>query len=110
METKLINLCPHDITIDIGRGYFVVPKAKKPLRLQEQRSQVDNLDIGSNVVPVYKMSFALNDKLPNKRRNTYYIVSAVVKQACGHRKDIIVPSDLVRNERGEILGCKSFTV
>jgi hypothetical protein len=39
----------------------------------------------------------------------YYIVSFMVKSASPGRKDLLVPNELVRNEKGIIIGCKSFS-
>jgi hypothetical protein len=40
----------------------------------------------------------------------YYIVSAMVKAALPKRRDLLVPSDFVRDEKGQILGCKSLSI
>jgi hypothetical protein len=42
--------------------------------------------------------------------NTYYIVSQIIKNALPHRDDLLVPADVVRDDRGNIIGCKSLGV
>ena len=41
---------------------------------------------------------------------TYYIVSQLVKNALFSRKDLLVPAEVVRDEQGVILGCKSLGI
>lgn len=38
----------------------------------------------------------------------YYIVSQIVKSALPERHDLLVPAEVVRDEMGNILGCKSL--
>lgn len=38
----------------------------------------------------------------------YYIVSQLVKNALPHRRDLIVPAEVVRDDTGNIIGCRSF--
>jgi hypothetical protein len=48
--------------------------------------------------------------LPDFKDGTYYIVSQLVKSALANRKDLLVPAELVRNDKGVIIGCKSLGV
>lgn len=40
----------------------------------------------------------------------YYIVSRMVANALPNRKDLLVPNELVRDDQGNIIGCRSFEV
>lgn len=46
--------------------------------------------------------------LPPERENVCYIVSNVVKDACPDRRDLLVPSEQVRDAKGRVIGCKSL--
>jgi len=60
-------------------------------------------------VPLVKKSFKGTTKLPPKREGVYYIVSLPVALAFkGERDDFIIPDDLVRDEKGFIVGCRAF--
>ena len=48
--------------------------------------------------------------LPPEREDTYYIVSKMVKDACPERRDLLVPSEQVRDDKGRIIGCKSLSL
>ena len=41
---------------------------------------------------------------------TFYIVSQLVKSALPNRSDLLVPAEMVRDEKGVILGCKSLGI
>ena len=40
----------------------------------------------------------------------YYIVSQLVKTANSDRKDLLVPAEVVRDNNGSIIGCRSFGI
>ncbi len=48
--------------------------------------------------------------LPEPVPGTLYLVSAMVREACKSRTDLASPGDLVRDEAGNIQGCKSLIV
>lgn len=50
----------------------------------------------------------LPDPASDENGTIYYIVSAMVKNACPDRKDLISPSGLVRDDQGRVIGCKGF--
>ena len=41
---------------------------------------------------------------------TFYIVSQLVKSALPNRSDLLVPAEMVRDEKGMIIGCKSLGI
>lgn len=46
--------------------------------------------------------------LPNEQANTRFIVSATLRAACPDRFDLVSPADLVRDEAGNVIGCRAF--
>jgi hypothetical protein len=40
----------------------------------------------------------------------FYLVSQPVKSALPSRKDLLVPAEVVRDEKGNIIGCRSFGI
>lgn len=42
--------------------------------------------------------------------SVYYVVSQLVKSALPSRKDLLVPAEVVRDEKGNIIGCRSFGI
>ena len=46
--------------------------------------------------------------LPEERDDTLIIVSSLVAQAARDRSDLVIPNEAVRDEKGQIVGCKSL--
>ncbi|WP_306530390.1 hypothetical protein, partial [Megasphaera sp.] len=60
-------------------------------------------------VPVYNMTYGPVQGLPEPQADTAYIVSSVVAQSlAGSRDDVLVPIDFVRDDQGQITGCRSL--
>jgi hypothetical protein len=47
--------------------------------------------------------------MPERYPGVFYIVSNLVARSCS-RPDFLVPSDIVHNSEGRIIGCKAFTI
>lgn len=47
---------------------------------------------------------------PTGIEDTYYLVSQLVKSALPSRKDLLAPDEVVRDEKGNIIGCRSFGI
>lgn len=47
--------------------------------------------------------------LPTTNEGTFFVVSRLVMAACPSREDLVAPNDLVRDEQGRIIGCRSFS-
>ncbi len=48
--------------------------------------------------------------LPPVVEGVYLIVSRLVKSALPDRPDLVCPAELVRDARGNVIGCKSFSL
>jgi hypothetical protein len=60
-------------------------------------------------VPLIKTKFKDTKGLPPYKEGVYYIVSQIVKSNLPHRKDLLVPAEIVvRNETKRIVGCRSL--
>jgi len=107
MEITFINLTPHDVNIvdKDGNVILIVPASDKPLRLIEKRDIVGDI----NGIPLSRVSYVIDETtpLPNPDTDTFYIVSRVVAETF-KRPDFIVPDQTVRNDKGQIVGCKGF--
>lgn len=61
--------------------------------------------------PLVRKTFAAVENLPPVDPSTpwrMYIVSQIVADACPDREDLLVPSDVVRDATGQVLGCRAF--
>jgi hypothetical protein len=71
-----------------------------------QARVVEDKPIGT--IPTTRTVFGSPEGLPTQEAGTYYIVSQLVKSALPSRDDLLVPSEVVRDGSGNIIGCKSF--
>ncbi len=107
METKILNLTPHPITICDGNGVKIREIPSSGL----VRLKAVTVPAGAvNGIPVTKTEFGQAEGLPDFQEGTYYIVSQLVKTALPGREDLLVPAEVVRDASGVIIGCKSLGI
>ena len=128
---KLVNLTPHSINfllphhIEIGQDEMGTPiyvteekSYSIPLSGAIARCKVDRQIIDSIVaqdvdgwditVPITSAKFGEVEGLPAPEKGTIYIVSNLVAQAVPDREDVFFPDDVVRDENGNIIGCRAL--
>ena len=105
---KIINLTPHNVDIVCDNGNVIT---YNPSGIIARCSQ-NTIKIGDvNGIPLTQTSFGVVVDLPQPQKDTIFIVSRLVLNACkGVRDDLIVPNDIVRDDQGNIIGCKSFAI
>ena len=130
----LINMTPHDINIlddsnvsydKAFRGYKVtgdpiIRETYNPsgtvLRCSQEETEAGDL----NGIKLYRVKFgrvehttkdgsAVTFNTPVKE-GVYYIVSSIIKNALSDRPDLLVPTHVVRNDKGQPVGCLGFAV
>jgi hypothetical protein len=125
------NLTPHPITICNDAGEVIRTFQPEGLvRLKASTVNVGKID-GVNVtktvfgepegLPEADVIFPYCDNChscnPTNCKNgngnvteigTYFIVSQLVKSALPERKDLLVPAEVIRDDKGQIIGCKSL--
>lgn len=107
----LVNLTPHTINVALPSGEWVeLPPSGPPARLEVDRQQVGRILIGEDTVPVYATVFGDCDGLPPPDNSHILIVSRVVAEHFPSRHDLIFPDEVIRNEKGVIIGLSSFGV
>ena len=130
----IINLTPHDITVlddsnvsfdKASRSYKVtgdpiIRETFNPsgtvLRCSQEETEAGDL----NGIKLYKVKFGRVEhttkdssvttfNMPVKE-GVYYIVSNIIKNALSDRSDLLVPTHMVRNDKGQPVGCLGFAV
>ncbi len=104
---EFINLTPHEIVIVGGEGEVIARIAPEPTpaRCTVQREVAFDLD----GIAVNRSVFGEVFGLPEQKAGVWLIVSRIVAEAA-KRNDLLVPDETVRDQRGQIVGCKSFAV
>ncbi len=102
---EILNFTPHAVNL-ITAEKTMTFEPKGLVRLKALTVSAGQL----GEVPLTKTEFGEPEGLPEFKEGTYYIVSQLVKSALPNRPDLLVPAELVRDEQGAIVGCKSFGV
>ena len=100
---EVVNLTPHAITV-VGHGE--IPTAGLVPRVA-MKTKAAGLVAG---FPTSFTEYGEVEGLPSGIEGVYLIVSQMLKSACPDRTDLLYPAELVRDEKGNITGCKSLGI
>ena len=107
---KLINLTPHDMVLCRPEGipFMTVPASGLVARVNTVNRLAD--EYGFLPVVTYTQEVGEVVGLPAGNGTEIYVVSTQVRLSCPDRPDIVSPGELVRDDKGEVVGCKSLIV
>ena len=107
---KIINLTPHAINVvDENDSVVVTIEASGNVaRCSQTINIIDNITLNNVSVPISASCYGEVVDLPAPQDGVHYIVSRLVMSACPNRQDLLVPNDLVRDEAGRVIGCRSL--
>jgi len=109
-NVKLVNLTGHDVSVVLPSGsVYTIPKSQDVAIVEEIRNFVESVIVAGEEVPVYINNYGDVRGLPDQQDGVYYIVPLKVAKAAQHRSDLLVVDNVQKNERGYIVGCKSFS-
>lgn len=102
---KVRNLTPHDVVIirDDGTKLVYEPEpvpARVSVKLEDVESQSD--------FPMFLEVYGDVVGLPKAEYGTVLIVSGLVCSARPDRLDLVHPAGLVRDDNGNVVGCKGL--
>lgn len=103
----IVNATPHAINV-VNEKMEVVASFEPTISV---RVASTTLTIGIiNGIPLDTTAFGEVEGLPQYQEGVYYIVSRLVKTALPERPDLLCPGQQVRNEAGQVIGCKSLSI
>ena len=107
---KIINLTPHSVNVvgDDNSVDITIEVSGNVARCSQTINTVGNIIVNNVAIPISSSSYGEVVDLPAPQDDTYYIVSRLVMSACPNRQDLFVPNDLVRDEAGRVIGCRSL--
>ncbi len=106
---NLINLTPHDINVVGLDGKVTIPKSGKIARCSTKTMASKNIEFEDVTIPVYATTIGSVEGLLDEEDGTMFIVSRMVLDAAKDRADLLAPGELVRDEKGNPIGCKGLT-
>lgn len=103
---QIVNCTPHPIILlsEDEKVILSLPKGEIVPRLSSSTQKVGTIA----GVTITRTTFGDVEDLPQAREGTFYIVSRMILSACPQRTDLLVPNELVRDQTGHIIGCKSL--
>lgn len=101
---KIINLTPHEVKIQTQGTEMVIPPCGTVARCAITEKIVYEI----NGIPIYRTEAGKVEGLPEPENETLYIVSQMVANAAKNRGDLVYPHKLIRNEKGEVVGCSAL--
>lgn len=109
--TEICNLTPHAVNLVGDDGNVIRTYEPIGLARAEQMSVVCGTLDGIELV---KTVFGKVEGLPDYQEGVFYIVSAITANAAKAEgritADLLIVSDAVRNDQGQIIGCRRFAV
>lgn len=105
---KILNYTPHAITLINYKGESVEYSSSGIARCEEIKKVIGS----AGGYPIYSVEFGNLSGLPEWEDNTVIIVSAIAAQAAkaAGRTDCLIVADTVRNDKGQVVGAKGFSV
>ena len=103
----LKNFTPHNVVIVMNETKIVIP-SDGIARVTEAKTVAPSIDVDGVIVETFKSSFGEVENLPPQEEGVMVIVSAMAADAAKDRNDLLVPGELVRDNDGNIIGCKSL--
>lgn len=110
MKVKVINKTPHDITIVDSNGIIIKVYPPNPSALIRLNAKTNIVGVLPDGTFLSKTVFGDPEGLPEFKEGTFYIVSQLVKSALPERTDLLVPAEMIRDDEGKIIGCKSLGI
>mgnify|MGYP000491132453 FL=1 len=105
---KLKNFTPHNVVIVINESTKIVIPSDGIARVTETKTATPSIDVDGVIIETFKSSFGEVENLPPQEEGVMVIVSAMAADAAKDRNDLLVPGELVRDNDGNIIGCKSL--
>lgn len=110
-EMKIRNLTPHPINVITphGKKITIQPDTElAPPRVSTTSNATTPINIDGVEIPVSIVGVGSLTGLPGERDGVAYIVSRMVAEAAPHRRDLLIPDGLVRDQQGRVIGCQGF--
>jgi len=133
-DIRVVNATPHEVVIYVDGEPIYDPNMYESTTPQEligvapslmrrvmrfppsgilPRCRVETIPAGEilsseGIIPLTKTKMGEVENLPEEKEGTIYIVSRIVAEALPQRKDLYFPNESVRNEKGQIVGCRSL--
>lgn len=109
---KIMNLTPHALTIISGENNMqklVVEPSGIVARVAAHTENIGNITTDDGfTIPLTTTVFGQVEGLPAPEEGVVYVVSSLVAGRVPDRKDVFIPNESIRDDKGRIIGCLSL--
>ncbi|MBE2204593.1 MAG: hypothetical protein IAE94_09680 [Chthoniobacterales bacterium] len=101
---NILNYTPHPIKVvnpDKSLTEFTSHGIARCAAKSEKVAEVDG-------IPCFTTKYGQVENLPEQKPGVVLIVSALVRTQLPERLDLLSPSGLVRDDKGNVIGCQGF--
>ena len=103
---KFVNLTPHTLTFIPETG---TPREFPPTGTVARAATVSTPSAPIDGIPVVTMAHGETTGIPAPVEDTVFIVSSIAAEGIAKsRTDVFVPTDFVRDDKGNIIGFKTL--
>ena len=102
-----VNLTPHQINVFNNEGTQIAAFGSNGTARCSTSTESDG-EIGG--IPFTKTQMGEVRGLPEPQKGVFIIVSKIICAACPDRNDLVIVDQTVRNDKRQIVGCKSFSI
>ena len=108
---KIVNITPHDLTI-IAKGNQIVISSSGIARVKQENVLEGAINIDGINVPICKTKMGDIEGLPEQQEGVFFFVSKPVFDEAIKlgRTDVLCNAEVVRNDKGQTIGTKMFTI
>lgn len=108
-DYEILNCTPHSVRIESKDGYLDVAPSGIVARCKTVTFRDKYIKVQGTIISTTRTSFGEVENLPSEKDGQIIVVSGVVVEACTNRLDLYSPNEIVRDDKGEVLYCKSIT-
>lgn len=110
-DAQFINLTDKDITI-YGKNHTTItfPKSGTVAFVKQQDNILDEACVDGCLFDIGKRIYTEVGNVPKPEENILYIVPVIVAQQLPERDDLLVASNAIKNENGEIVAFTSLNI
>lgn len=107
---RILNLTPHElvfVSADKQQRYPVKPSGIVD-RVAAHTEKIGSITTDDGfTIPITTTVFGQVEHLPEPETNTVFVVSSLVAGRVD-RKDVFIPNESIRDDKGHIIGCLSL--
>ena len=103
----IINCTPHSISSHHKDGVLEIAPSGIVPRVGVSKEDAGDIRFNGLTVPAYRTTMGEVTGLPEPEPGSIFVVSALVANAA-KRMDVMSPGELIRDEKGQPIGCKGL--